>query len=209
MTVTHERFVQGMTYIAYKEQMTRNRERLEENERTVELVAADLAFFRALPEALNVLVITEDWCGDAIANLPVLARLAEASGKLELRIFLRDQNLDLADQYLKEGKYRSVPTIIFFTADMRQLGVWIERPAKITAQQNTELADLFATAPELQGVDPNSSPAILPEAARNRVMRFYTEFRTRTRADADAEVVREVRTLVEAGLTRQEAGHGA
>lgn len=209
MTVTHERFVQGMTYAAYKEQMTRNRERLEENERTVELVAADLAFFRALAEALNVLVITEDWCGDAIANLPVLARLAEASGKLELRIFLRDQNLDLADQYLKEGKYRSVPTIIFFTADMRQLGVWIERPAKITAQQNTELADLFATAPELQGVDPDSSPAILPEAARNRVMRFYTEFRTRTRTDADAEVVREVRALVEAGLTRQEAGHGA
>ena len=209
MTVTHERFVQGMTYAAYKEQMTRNRERLEENERTVELVAADIAFFRTLPEALKVVVITEDWCGDAIANLPVLARLAEASGKLELRIFLRDQNLDLADQYLKEGKYRSVPTIIFFTTDMRQLGVWIERPAKITAQQTTELADLFATAPELQGIAPDSSPAILPEAARNRVMRFYTEFRTRTRADADAEVVREVRALVEAALARQEAGHGA
>lgn len=209
MTVTHERFVQGMTYAAYKEQMTRNRERLEENERTVELVAADIAFFRALPEVLKVVVITEDWCGDAIANLPVLARLAEASGKLELRIFLRDQNLDLADQYLKEGKYRSVPTIIFFTTDMRQLGVWIERPAKITAQQSAELADLFATAPELQGIAPDTSPAILPDAARNRMMSFYTDFRMRTRVDADAEVVREVRALVETALARQEAGHGA
>ena len=209
MTVTHERFVQGMTYAAYKEQMTRNRERLEENERTVELIAADLAFFRALPEALKVVVITEDWCGDAIANLPVLARLAEASGKLELRIFLRDQNLDLADQYLKEGKYRSVPTIIFFTTDMHQLGVWIERPAKITAQQNTELATLFATAPELQGIAPDTSPAILPDAARNRLMSSYTEFQARTRVDANAEVVREVRALVEAGLAQQEASHGA
>ena len=209
MTGTHERFVQGMTYAAYKEQMTRNRERLEENERTVELIAADLAFFRALPEALKVVVITEDWCGDAIANLPVLARLAEASGKLELRIFLRDQNLDLADQYLKEGKYRSVPTIIFFTTDMHQLGVWIERPAKITAQQNTELATLFATAPELQGIAPDTSPAILPDAARNRLMSSYTEFQARTRVDANAEVVREVRALVEAGLAQQEASHGA
>ena len=209
MTVTHERFVQGMTYAAYKEQMTRNRERLEENERTVELIAADLAFFRALPEALKVVVITEDWCGDAIANLPVLARLAEASGKLELRIFLRDQNLDLADQYLKEGKYRSVPTIIFFTTDMHQLGVWIERPAKITAQQNTELATLFATAPELQGIAPDNSPAILTDAARNRLMSSYTEFQARTRVDANAEVVREVRALVEAGLAQQEASHGA
>ncbi len=209
MTVTHERFEQGMTYAAYKEQMTRNRARLEENERTVELVASDLAFFHALPEALKVVVITEDWCGDAIANLPVLARLAEASGKLELRIFLRDQNLDLMDQYLKEGKYRSVPTIVFFSADLRQLGVWIERPAKITAQQSAELETLLSTAPELQGIDPNTSPALLPEAARNRVMRFYTEFQARTRVDANAEVVREVRALVEAGLARQEASHGA
>lgn len=42
MPITHERFEQGMTYAAYKDQMTRNRERLEANEQTVALAAEDV-----------------------------------------------------------------------------------------------------------------------------------------------------------------------
>jgi hypothetical protein len=34
MGITRERFEQGMSYAAYKEQMTRSRDRLEENERS-------------------------------------------------------------------------------------------------------------------------------------------------------------------------------
>lgn len=48
-----------MTYDEYKAQMTRNRERLEENERTVELSIDDIEFFASFTESLNVLVITE------------------------------------------------------------------------------------------------------------------------------------------------------
>lgn len=200
MAVTRERFEQGMTYAAYKAQMTRNRERLEENERTLEIPAADLAFFKDLPRTIDVLVLAEDWCGDVIANLPVLAHLAEASGKLNLRIFLRDQNLDIMDQYLKDGQHRSIPVFAFFADDFRPIGHWIERPAAISAQQGAAMAELFATAPELQGVAPGTSPAQLPEAARNRMMQFFGEFRARTRAQSDAEVVREIRELIAAGL---------
>jgi Thioredoxin len=131
MTVTHERFVQGMTYAAYKAQMTRNRERLEENERAVRLEPADLAYFKGLQRPLRVLVLVEDWCGDVINNLPVLARMAEESATLDLRIFLRDQNLDLIDQYLNQGLHRSIPVFAFFDEDMRPIGHWIERPARI------------------------------------------------------------------------------
>ncbi|HLY29631.1 MAG TPA: thioredoxin family protein, partial [Ktedonobacterales bacterium] len=109
MAVTAERFAQGMTYDEYTAQMKQNREQFEANEQETTIRPEDVAFFKALPEPLNVLVITEDWCGDALANVPVLGRLARETGTLNLRIFLRDQNLDLADQYLKEGKYRSVP----------------------------------------------------------------------------------------------------
>lgn len=200
MTVTRERFEQGMDYEAYKAQMTRNRERFEENEQTVQLGADDLAFFQSLPQPLDVLVLTEDWCGDAIANLPVLGRLAAESGKLNLRVFLRDQNLDLIDQYLNDGKHRSIPTFVFFGDDFRELGHWIERPAAISAKRATAMAELYATAPELQGLAPGGSPAELPDAARERVMRFYGEFRARHRAESDAEVVREIRELVAAAV---------
>src|SRR5437868_3989042 len=62
--VTRERFEQGMTYDQYKAQMTRNKERFEENEKNVQVSPDDLQAFRNLPEAVNVAVLAEDWCGD-------------------------------------------------------------------------------------------------------------------------------------------------
>jgi hypothetical protein len=185
-----------MTYDAYKAQMTRNRERLEENERLLQLDPADIAFFADLPQTLNVLVLGEDWCGDVINNLPVLAGLAERSGKLNLRVFLRDQNLDIMDQYLKDGQHRSIPVFVFFDEEFRQLGVFIERPAAISAKQGAAMAELFASAPEFQGVEPGTPPGLLPEAARDRMIHFFGEFRGQIRAESDAEVARELRELV-------------
>lgn len=200
MAVTRERFEQGLTYEGYKAQMTRNRERFEENERTVVFAEEDLRFFRQLPQELHVLVLAEDWCGDVINNLPVLGRLAELSGKLNLRVFLRDQNLDIMDQYLNAGTYRSIPVFVFFDEDFRELGHWIERPARISELRSAAMKELFATAPELQGIAPDTSPAQMPEAARERIMQFYGAFRAEHRATSDAEVVRELRALISRGL---------
>ncbi len=200
MTVTRERFEQGMTYDEYKAQMTRNRERFEENERTVELADEDLSFFRGLPEPLNVLVLAEDWCGDVVANVPILGRLAEESGKFNLRVFLRDQNLDIMDQYLHDGVHRSIPTFVFFDDSFREIGHWIERPKLITAKQRAMLQELYATDPAMAGTTPGTSPALLPEAARIRVMQALMQFRSETRQLSDREVVRELREVVERSL---------
>lgn len=201
MTVTIERFAQGMTYEQYKAQMTRNRERLEENERTVELAADDVAFFRELAEPLRVLIITEDWCGDAIANVPILGRLAAETDNLDLRIFLRDQNTDLIDQYLKEGKHRSIPVFAFFDAQFRPIGHWIERPAIISEMQGKMIADLYESDPAFAGVEPGTSIAVMPDAARARLMQAFAAFRAETRALADREVLRELRELIAAGVS--------
>lgn len=148
MAISRERFEQGMTVEQYKAQMTQNRETFEANEAGATVRPEDVAFFEGLPQAINTVVITEDWCGDALANVPVLAKLAERTGKLNLRLFLRDSNLDLADQYLKEGKYRSVPVFVFFDAEMRELGHFIERPAQATAEMQAATAALVAAHPE-------------------------------------------------------------
>ena len=200
MPVTRERFEQGMSYEEYKAQMTRNRDRFEENEQTVTLPAEDLHFFKQLSETLHVLVLAEDWCGDVIANLPVLGLLAAESGKLNLRVFLRDQNLDLMDQYLKDGVHRSIPTFVFFSEDFRELGHWIERPALVNERQGRMLDDLFATDPTLQGLSRATSPAQLPEEARTRLMQALGAFRGEIRQTADQEVVREIRELITRGL---------
>src|SRR5690242_5050894 len=96
MAVTKERFNEGLTYQQYLDQITQNKERFLENYEKATFTPEDLAAFRNLPEALNVLAIGEDWCGDVVAGFPVLAKLADqANGKLNVRVFLRDQNEDL------------------------------------------------------------------------------------------------------------------
>lgn len=202
MSITKERFEQGLTYAAYRAQMTRNQERFDANEQTVTFDAADLAYFTQLPQTLNVLVLAEDWCGDVINNLPILGRLAAESGKLNVRVFLRDQNLDLMDQYLNGGLHRSIPVFVFFDADFTELGHWIERPARVSEMQAEMRRDLFANDPLFSGVAPDTPFGELPEAVRDRLRAANAQFREANRALFDREVVRELRALLEKGVAQ-------
>ncbi|MFL5807468.1 MAG: SelT/SelW/SelH family protein [Roseiflexaceae bacterium] len=206
MPVTRERFAQGLTYDAYKAQMTRNRERFEANEQTVELSADDLAFFARLPAPLHVLALAEDWCGDVIANLPVLGRLAAERDTLDIRVFLRDQNADIMDQYLNGGQHRSIPVFVFFDAAFNELGHWIERPARISQLQQQMRRDLFSKNPALIGLAPDTPIGQLPEEARLQVMQAFTTFREEHRIVSDREVLREVRAIIEQGMARLAGG---
>jgi hypothetical protein len=157
-------------------------------------------FFAQLPQTVQVVVLTEDWCESAISNLPVLTRLAAASSRLNLRFFLRDQNLDLIDEFLKDGLHRTIPTVVFFDHDFCQLGVWIERPALIAELQSQRLRELAASDPALAGVTTGTPIPQLPEVARLRLIQAFKAFRAETRELSDREMVREIRELIARGL---------
>jgi len=193
MTIDRARFDTGLTYEAYKAQMTRNRDRLDENERRVDLSKEDLAAFRALPRPVNVLVLAEDWCGDVVANLPVLGRLANDSGKLEVRIFLRDQNDDIMQRYLNKGQFKSIPVFVFFDVDFRELGHWIERPASVTEVRAKRRKQIFAAHPEFGS--PDAPVDQLAEDVRVRLQGELAKMRDETAKFANAEVVRELREI--------------
>lgn len=80
----------------------------------------------------KLLVIAEDWCGDASSTIPVLARLVEAVPRLELRIIRRDEHPEVMDHYLTNGS-RSVPIVIALDEDFRELGHWGPRPGVLQA----------------------------------------------------------------------------
>lgn len=195
MAVSRERFEQGMTYEQFRAQMTRNQERFDENERLAELDPADLAAFKNLPQPVNVLVLAEDWCGDVIDNLPILGKIAKESGKLNLRVFLRDQNLDLMDQYLKDGQYRSIPVFAFFDQDFHELGRFIERPASVTERRAELRRQLSAQHPELGS--PETPITQLTDEQRAKLMPLMAEARAASRAQDVRDVVRELRGIVE------------
>jgi Thioredoxin len=86
--------------------------------------------FTAAPRRL--LVLAEDWCGDASNTIPILAKLAEQVPGLELRVLRRDEHPELMDRYLTAGA-RAIPIVIALDADFAEVGHWGPRPAELQA----------------------------------------------------------------------------
>ena len=206
MAVTREQFEAGMTYDQYKAQMTRNREQVDQNEKDLQLSPEDVQAFSSLPQGLNVLALAEDWCGDVVANLPIIGRVAEASaGKLNLRILLRDQQPgeQVMNEHLNKGQYKSIPTVIFLDQQFNELGTWVERPESVTRVREEKRQALYKQHPEWG--DPNTAIAELPEEVRTQVQQGVAGIRNETKPFANAEVVRELRELVQGARAKQPA----
>jgi hypothetical protein len=88
----------------------------------------------AVPAGKNrkLLVIAEDWCGDASNTVPIIAKLANQAPGLELRVIMRDQNPEVMDQYLTNGA-RSIPIVIALDESFRETGHWGPRPTELQA----------------------------------------------------------------------------
>ncbi len=79
---------------------------------------------------LRLLVIAEDWCGDASSTIPAVARFADTVPGMELRLLRRDEYPELMDHYLTNGA-RSIPIVIVLDKDYRELGHWGPRPSEL------------------------------------------------------------------------------
>lgn len=193
MSITRERFDGGLTYGQWFDGMTKNKERFQQNYDAAQISAADVAFFKGLK--LNVLLLAEDWCGDAVANAPILARLADAAGgSMNLRVFKRDENLDIMDQYLYQGQFRSIPTIVFFDQAMKELGRWAERP-QIARDEMAEARRRFA-AEHADLPDANKPGPEMSEATRQLYLAEFAKLRAENAARWTQAVVDEWRKLV-------------
>lgn len=73
----------------------------------------------------KILIISEAWCGDASATVPALVKFFE--GHNEVRIFLRDSDKSLINQFLTNGT-ESIPKIIILDKDFNVKNSWGPRP---------------------------------------------------------------------------------
>lgn len=89
---------------------------------------ADIAELKALVEkhGVKALALGEDWCPDVWRGFAVLCKVAERTG-MEVRLFKRDENKDIMAEFLNNGEFESIPTIVFYDRSHRYLGHWIER----------------------------------------------------------------------------------
>lgn len=118
-------------------------------------------FIKQLQQAnVHILAITEDWCGDAMLNNPIIRKVAEAAG-VEVRTALRDVDTDLIDRHLTNGG-RAIPIYVFLNEAGEVVGKWGPR------------------APELQAYvteGRNKLPAQDDPHFKEKSEAFYTEIR--------------------------------
>lgn len=86
----------------------------------------------AIKEPQLWVVLTEPWCGDSAQCLPHIAVLAQTNNNITLRLVLRDENLDLMDEFLTNGT-RSIPRLVAFDQNGEEIFQWGPRPAAAQA----------------------------------------------------------------------------
>lgn len=134
-------FEEGKPMAAYMEAMTQ----LKEQSFTIyeRFVVPTDGFVDQLREAnVHILTITEDWCGDAMINNPIIRKVAEAAG-VEMRTFLRDADTDLIDRHLTNGG-RAIPVYILLNELGEVVGKWGPR----APQLQQLVMDMRATLPD-------------------------------------------------------------
>ena len=154
--VTPQRFDQGVSYETYMGQIKVNKARFEDFYNNFSVTAEDTAALKELVGKANgpakMLVLGEDWCGDVIRGLPVLARIAEASG-MQMTVFPRDENHDIMNEFLKNGQWMSIPVAVFYTKGHEYISHWIERP-EIAEQEMEQIEkDIRAENPDINDQD--------------------------------------------------------
>ena len=106
-----------------------NAVRMKRLDKTVEIIPELRELVQMIPAPQTWLVITEGWCGDAAQIVPVLNKIAELNDKITLKFSLRDDNLELMDQYLTNGRSRSIPKLVVLDENNEELFNFGPRPA--------------------------------------------------------------------------------
>lgn len=89
-----------------------NVQRMNRVDKTTVLTEEIQQTLAQLKGRFRLLVITEGWCGDAAQITPILNKIASAApDKMELKMVLRDKNLELIDAHLTNGG-RAIPVLL-------------------------------------------------------------------------------------------------
>jgi hypothetical protein len=108
-----------------------NRQRMKRLEKTIKLNESLIGKIKEVDKPLIWLTLTEGWCGDAAQNIPVIEKMAAENPLIMTRYLLRDENLDLMNQYLTNGGM-AIPILICIDGETFEvLGKWGSRPKAI------------------------------------------------------------------------------
>ncbi len=127
-----------------------NSKRMKRWDKKIKIEEALAAKIAGIKKPITWLVLTESWCGDASPSLPVMQKIAELNPNLTLKVVLRDENLDLMNQFLTNNAM-SIPKLIAVDDETESvIGEWGPRPSIATKMVVDYKAEHGTLTPEFK-----------------------------------------------------------
>lgn len=126
---------------------------------------------------INLIVVATTWCWDSQTNVPILARIAEHSPSVNLKIFNKDKYPFLIDRINRGEK---VPQVLVFSKDFYFLDRWVERP--------TLTYRLYADVHQEIGWD---------ESKKDEFVKEYRKRFLKNHKELENALIQEIKTLLE------------
>jgi len=127
-----------------------NHTRMKRLDKTVKIEQEVQQKFEDFKGNQTWLVITESWCGDAAHAIPAMNQLTNFTPNIDLKLVLRDENLELMDAFLTQGSL-SIPKLIVLDNETEEVVAdWGPRPSVATQLVKDYKAEYGELSPEFK-----------------------------------------------------------
>ena len=127
-----------------------NDKRMKRWDKTIKISAESQKRISEFNQNITWLIITESWCGDAAHVLPVLNKIAELNPNINVKIVLRDDNLELMDMFLTNGGRAIAKVIMIDNETGEVVNTYGPRPSEATSYVNRFKAKHGTLTPEFK-----------------------------------------------------------
>ncbi len=117
----------AMDYTKFMKSARENVELMKARYKGFQVIEQDIDLLGSIQNEIRILLIGTDRCDDTAGNLPILAKIAESTPKIELRILDSDANAHYHQKFKVNGK-RKTPVVLFLNTKLEELCRWVERP---------------------------------------------------------------------------------
>lgn len=127
-----------------------NDRRMRRWDKTIKVAEETQQRIAKFNQKMTWLIITESWCGDAAHVMPALNKIAELNPNIEIKVVLRDENLDLIDMFLTNGG-RAIAKVIMIDDETGEVvNTYGPRPSEATSYVSRFKAKHGALTPEFK-----------------------------------------------------------
>jgi hypothetical protein len=123
-------YARAMTFAEFVAGAKKNQQLWQDIYRLTVIPSDLLARARGLTGRRHLLILVEDWCGDAVNTVPAIVRLAESAPDVDVRLLTRDANPDVMNAHLT-GTSRSIPVVMVLDEAFEECGWWGPRPREL------------------------------------------------------------------------------